>query len=239
MDFSPLLSSLNIQFNDLSLLNRAFTHRSLLNEKDMAERSNERLEFLGDAVLELVATEYLFHNFDNFDEGQLTSLRSALVRGKNLAKVARQLKLNDYMLLSKGEQNSGGRDKDYILANMTEALIGAIYVDQGFVAAEKFISDHILVTLNEIISQKLHIDPKTYFQELVQDIFGLTPNYLQVGESGPDHDKKFTMACFIGERQVAQGTDSSKQKAEQQAARLAIDVVQSEVNLIEDLPDSN
>jgi len=235
MDFSPLLKSLNITITDSDLLIRAFTHRSRLNEHDGAERSNERLEFLGDAVLELVATEYLFANFEDFDEGQLTSLRSALVRGKNLAKVARKIGLNKHMLLSKGEENSGGRDKDYILANMTEAFIGAIYVDQGFAAAAEFIDRHILTTLNEIISQKLHIDPKTYVQELAQDMFALTPTYQVVGESGPDHNKKFTMACYIGDRKLSEGTDSSKQKAEQQAARLAIDVIQSEINLIEDL----
>jgi len=235
MDFSPLLKSLNITITDSDLLIRAFTHRSRLNEHDAAERSNERLEFLGDAVLELVATEYLFKNFDQLDEGQLTSLRSALVRGKNLAKVARKIGLNNYMLLSKGEENSGGRNKDYILANMTEAFIGAIYIDQGPAAATDFIDKHILTTLTEIISQKLHIDPKTFIQELTQEMFGLTPTYQVVGESGPDHNKIFTMACYLGERKLAEGSDSSKQKAEQQAARLSIDILQSEINIVEDL----
>ncbi len=226
MDFSPLLKDLNIEFSNISLLQRAFTHRSLLNEQDQAINSNERLEFLGDAVLELVATEYLFLQFEKFAEGQLTALRSALVRGKHLAQVARKLGLDKYMLLSKGEDQSGGRDKDYILANMTEALIGAIHLDQGFQVSKQFILDHIICNIDEIISNRLHIDPKTYFQEICQEIFGLTPEYKLISQSGPDHNKIFIMAVYVGTRKVAEGSDSSKQKAEQQAATLAIKVIE-------------
>lgn len=222
-NYNKLEEQISIQFKDFALLDRAFIHKSYINEhKDAGLSHNERLEFLGDAVLELAVTHYLFDKFPEKDEGKMTSFRSALVKGNNLAEVARRLDLGNYLKLSRGEENSGGRDKNYLLANVTEALIGAIYLDQGYDIAEKFINDHILDNLEEIIDQGLHIDSKSRFQELAQELASVTPHYELINSHGPDHKKEFTMGAYLGPDLVAEGTGPSKQKAEELAAKNAI-----------------
>lgn len=222
-DYTQLLKKLSLKFSDPSLLNEAFTHKSYVNEvEDPAVGSNERLEFLGDAVLELVVTKHLFQDFPDKEEGDLTAMRSALVRGNNLSKVARKLELGQYLILSKGEFNSNGASKGYILANLVEAIIGAIYIDQGMSKAAEFILKHIYTCLPDILEQNAHIDSKTKFQEIAQEKLGITPEYKLSEEFGPDHAKQFTMAVYLNADSIAEGTDSSKQKAEQKAALNAL-----------------
>jgi len=217
-DLHKLEKHLGFKIKNESLLIEAFVHRSFLNEnKDVAE-SNERLEFLGDAVLELVVTEFLFNNYPN-SEGELTNWRSALVRGDNLAIIGRKLNLGDFLFLSKGEERSGGRDKDYILANTVEALIGAIYLDQGYMKAHKFIDKYIMQFLEEILEKGLHEDGKSKFQEQAQEKANITPHYEVISAIGPDHDKTFEMGVYLADEMVATGTGSSKKAAEEDAAR--------------------
>lgn len=222
-NFKDLEKKLSLNFRDKSILKSAFVHKSYINEhKDLNISHNERLEFLGDAVLELVSTRHLFEKYPDQDEGKMTAFRSALVQGKHLAEVARELRLGDYLLLSYGEEKSGGREKNYILANLLEALIGAIYLDLGYEKAEKFIKDYILAHLDQIISEGQHIDAKSKFQEMSQEKENTTPHYKLIEEIGPDHDKVFKMGVYLGEVFVADGTGSSKQKAELNAAENAL-----------------
>lgn len=218
IDFETLQKKLEITINDHEIYKRAFIHRSYVNENPSVERDNERLEFLGDAVLELVVTEEIFHKYPDKPEGELTAFRSALVRGKTLAMVALDLGLGEHLMLSKGEESSGGREKSYILANLCEAFIGALYIDQGYSEAEKFIKKFILIHLDEIVEKGLHVDPKTFFQEMAQEHEGTTPEYKLVEEKGPDHNKQFIMGVYIGDKLIAEGEGSSKQKAEIAAA---------------------
>jgi ribonuclease-3 len=221
--FDTLETQIGITFKDKDLLKVAFIHRSYINEHKGSElEHNERLEFLGDAVLELVATEYLFQKYPKEPEGVLTNWRSALVKGEMLAKISRQLKLGDYLHLSKGEENSGGREKDYLLANVFEALIGVIYLQMGYQTAKEFIIKFLLIHLESILKEGSHIDAKSKFQEMAQDKVGVTPSYSLVADQGPDHDKQFTMGAYIGERLVGKGIGASKQSAEQKAAEDAL-----------------
>lgn len=221
-NLAELESIIEQEFKDKDLLTLAFVHKSFINEHPEEKAYNERLEFLGDAVLELAVTQFLYHNFPQQPEGQLTSWRSALVKGKNLAKVSKGLNLGQFLLLSRGEDLSGGREKEYILANTCEALIGAIFLDQGFETANQFILKHIVVMLDEIIAKGLNIDAKSRVQELAQDKFSLTPTYELVSEEGPDHDKKFVMGIYFGKRLAGEGQGASKQEAEQAAAQNAM-----------------
>lgn len=221
--FEELEKAIGITFKDRELLKQVFTHRSYLNEAgDRTLVHNERLEFLGDAVLELVVTDHLYKSFSN-PEGELTNWRSAIVRGEVIGRVAGTLKLGSYLLMSKGEEKSGGRERTLILANTFEALIGATYLDQGYQTASDFIHKHLVVLLPEIIEKKLYIDAKSRLQELCQEVMGATPDYKVIGEAGPDHDKTFTVSVRAGKRQIAEGTGASKQKAEQDAAANAIE----------------
>ncbi len=219
---TELEKTTGLSFNDQALFRLAFVHKSCVNENPDESHSNERLEFLGDAVLELVVTDFLFKAYPDEPEGELTNWRSALVKGKNLAEVSRQLHLGDYLFLSRGEDLSGGRDKDYILANTMEAFIGAIYLDKGYETASKFITEHIIVLLEQIIAQGLHIDAKSRIQELAQEKLNITPKYELIEETGPDHEKIFVMGVRFGSELVAQGSGPSKQEAEQDAAREAL-----------------
>jgi ribonuclease-3 len=223
--YAELEKKINISFNDENLLDTAFVHKSYMNEhREKKSENNERLEFLGDAVLELVTTDYLYKNYPDKGEGVLTNWRSALVKGKQLAEISIDLELGLYLYLSRGEERSGGRKKNYILANTLEALIGAVYLDQGYDAAHRFIDQFILKKLGNILDQGLHIDSKSHFQEISQEEFGITPEYRVINEAGPDHDKQFTMGAYIGEELIAEGMGSSKQKAEQEAAIAALKV---------------
>lgn len=221
-NLSQLQDDIGIHFQNVDLLNLAFIHKSFVNEHPDTPGYNERLEFLGDAVLELAVTDFLYHNFPDQPEGQLTNWRSALVKGKNLARVSKSMNLGTYLLLSRGEELSGGREKDYILANTQEALIGAIYLDKGFEVANQYILRNIVVLLDEIIAQGLNIDSKSRVQELAQDRLSLTPSYELLSESGPDHDKVFEMGIYFGKELIGKGNGPSKQEAEQSAAKDAL-----------------
>ncbi|MBN2086722.1 ribonuclease III [Candidatus Peregrinibacteria bacterium] len=220
--YEKLEKQIGLKFKDYDLLKNAFIHRSYLNEhKETGLEHNERLEFLGDAVLELVVTEYLFTNFQN-PEGDMTNWRSALVKGEMIAKVSRELNLGEYLFLSHGEEKSGGREKDYLLANTFESLIGVIYLELGYKKAQEFIKKFLLVHLKGILESGSHIDAKSKLQEIAQEKVAVTPSYKLQSEEGPDHDKTFTMGAFIGERMVGKGTGNSKQVAEQKAAEDAL-----------------
>jgi ribonuclease-3 len=218
--FIGLEKTIAVSFRDKELLAQALTHRSAVRSA-RSGKHNERLEFLGDAVLELVATEFLFQTSEK-PEGELTNFRAALVRGEHLASVAADLKLGEYLFLSRGEEESGGREKKSTLANALEALIGAIYLDQGFDAAKRFCRDFILVRLQSLLAAGKHRDEKSVFQEKSQELLGVTPHYVVISEAGPDHDKLFISAAFIGDEKIAEGSGNSKQRAEQDAARAAL-----------------
>lgn len=215
-------------FKDKELLNRVFIHRSYLNEhRILGLEHNERLEFLGDAVLELVVTEYLYKNYPN-PEGELTNWRSALVKGETLAELANGLGFGDFLLLSKGEAKSGGKSKNYILANTFEALIGALYLDQGYLVCQQFVATHVLVLLEKILKEHLFIDPKSRLQEITQEKFSQTPIYRILGEEGPDHEKQYLVGVFLAEQELARGTGPSKQAGQIAAARKALEIHQDE-----------
>lgn len=223
-DLSPLQNALGISFNNQELLQQALVHRSYLNENPSFQLPhNERLEFLGDAVLELVVTEYLYKAYPN-PEGELTNWRASLVNSATLAECAREAGLAEYLYLSHGEsRDQNTKARNYILANAMEALIGAIYLDQGYDAAKKIITARIISKLPNILEHKLYRDPKTAFQEAAQEKLSLTPTYHVVSESGPDHNKQFTIAVRLGDHEVAQGTGTSKQEAETAAAQAGLE----------------
>jgi len=213
-----------VKFKNLDLLRTAVTHRSYLNENRSYKLDhNERLEFFGDAVLELVVTEYLYQNFPKPD-GEVTNWRAALVNKDMLSNVSRGLRVENFLLMSRGEAKDTGRARDYLLANALEAIIGAVYLDKGYGAAKKFISESVLIHLDEVIKSKLYIDPKSNFQEEAQARVGITPNYRVLSESGPDHDKKFIVGVYLEDEEVAQGEGVSKQQAQREAARNALEV---------------
>lgn len=210
----------DIKFNDINVLRQAFTHRSYLNEnRDYDLSHNERLEFLGDAVLELVTTEFLFEKFPERPEGELTSIRASLVNTISISETSTELGVNDYLLLSRGEAKDTGRARQYILANTFEAIIGAIYLDSGYDSAKDFIVKNLLPKLDNIIENSLWLDAKSLFQEKAQEHTSMTPTYKTLNEEGPDHAKKFTAAVFIGDQKVVEGEGFSKQEAESDAAR--------------------
>jgi len=221
-NLSSLEKKIKIEFNNKDLLKKALVHRSYLNENsEFHLNDNERLEFLGDAVLEMVVTEYLYGNYSN-PEGELTNWRASLVNSKMLAKVAKNLKLNNYLLLSKGESKDIGRARQYISANAVEALIGAIYLDQGYKESSIFIKREIIKDLPEIIKNKLYHDPKSLFQEKAQDKTGITPSYNVIKEWGPDHAKNFIIGVYLEEELIAEGQGVSKQEAQEKAAAAAL-----------------
>jgi ribonuclease III len=219
-DFSQFERKIGIVFSDDALLRCAFTHRSYINEhRGEHLEHNERLEFLGDAVLELATTHFLFMKFPDKAEGELTALRSALVNTNTLSETASALGMNEYLLLSKGEERDTGRARLFLLANAFEAVVGAIYLDQGYDAAVRFVSQFLFVKIEEIVEKRLWLDAKSHFQEKAQDEMGVTPVYSTIKESGPDHDKKFIVGVYLKDGLVAQGEGKSKQEAEQDAAR--------------------
>ncbi len=222
-DLLQFQKKIGINFNDEKLLRQVFVHRSYLNENPGFELDhNERLEFLGDAVLELVVTEYLYRNYKN-PEGELTNLRSALVKGVMLSHIASDINIQDYLYLSRGEAKSEGKSRQLILANAFEALIGAIYLDSGYEKTQVFVKKYLIMHLKSIIDNKLYLDPKSHLQELAQEQLGITPIYKVISEEGPDHAKNFNVGCFIGEKMFGSGDGSSKQNAESAAATTVLD----------------
>lgn len=222
-DFNTFQEKLGIQFNELDLLRQAFTHRSYLNEhRGEVKGHNERLEFLGDAVLELIATHFLYEKFPAQTEGDLTAYRAALVNAVTCAEVAQDLGMNDYLLLSRGEAKDTGRARGILMANAFEALVGAIYLDQGYDVAKGFIDKYLFPKIDNIIQKKLWLDAKSSLQEKIQDVDGVTPSYAVLKEWGPDHDKHFVVGVHVKDKLLAQGEGKSKQEAEQDAARAAL-----------------
>ncbi len=215
---------LNITFTDKDYLLTAITHRSYLNEnRDATQDHNERMEFLGDAVLELVVTDFLFKKYPNKPEGELTAVRAALVNTISLAEASQKLGINDFLLMSKGEAKDTGRARQYILANAFEALIGAIYLDKGYETADKFIADQLFAKTDKIVEKRLWQDAKSRFQELSQEKVSITPSYQTVSQEGPDHDRIFTVGVYLQSEKVAEGKGRSKQEAEQAAAENAVE----------------
>ncbi|OGI92329.1 ribonuclease III [Candidatus Nomurabacteria bacterium RIFCSPLOWO2_01_FULL_46_18] len=225
INFSDFEKKTKIVFKNKNLLKQAFIHRSYINENPKVGLShNERLEFLGDAVLELIVTTYLFEKFPNYTEGELTAIRSALVNAMIISEAAGEIGMNEYLLLSKGEAKDGGKARVYILANTYEAYIGAVYLDRGYGTAEKFVEQTLLSKTEEIVAKKLWRDAKSLVQEKAQEYFSVTPAYKVLRESGLDHDKHFSVGIFFGPELIASGRGKSKQEAEQEAARAALKV---------------
>lgn len=223
MDFTELEKTLGIIFRDQGLLKSALTHRSYINENPSWEFAhNERLEFLGDAVLELVITEYLYAQFPDKPEGELTSLRASLVNANMLGDVGADLGFNKYVLLSRGEAKDVGRARQYILANTFEAIVGAMYLDSGYAPVKDFILRVLTPKIQEIVDKKLYRDAKSLFQEEAQERVSVTPSYDVLKEWGPDHDKHFIVGAYLKKDLIAEGEGPSKQEAQQQAAEAAL-----------------
>ncbi|MBN2100340.1 ribonuclease III [Candidatus Dojkabacteria bacterium] len=227
--FEKAEKKIGVEFKNKKFLETALTHRSYLNENQQIDKHNERLEYLGDAVLEFLVSKYLFKNYPKKPEGELTSFRSATVKTTTLADTSRELDFGKYLRMSKGEENTGGRDKDYLLANTFEAVLGAIYLDQGIKAAESYLKRVLFHKISDIVENRLDIDPKTKFQELAQELHKVTPSYELISEVGPDHEKEFTMAVYLGSRKYGTGIGASKQKAEESAAEAALEKIQKEL----------
>ncbi len=224
-DIELLEKIIGVKFNNINLLTQAVVHRSYLNEHpEFHLDHNERLEFLGDAVLELVVTENLYNNYPN-PEGELTNWRASLVNSNTLSAIAKDLGFEDFLFLSKGEsRDSNLKGRQYILANTIEAVIGAIYLDSGMSKSKKFIEDNIISKLADILKKKLYIDPKSHFQEMAQEKMGVTPTYKVMSSTGPDHDKIFEVGAYLDKELIATGQGSSKQEAQTEAARNALEI---------------
>lgn len=223
-DICSLEKKIEVKFKDKNLLRQAMVHRSYLNENRKFELDhNERMEFLGDAVLELITTEYLYNKFPN-PEGELTNFRAALVNGKMLAKIADEIGLEEYLLMSKGESKDLGKARQYLLANALEAVIGAIYLDQGYRKSKKFITSCVLSKMKDVLKEKLYQDPKSKFQEEAQEKAGVTPSYKVIKEWGPDHDRHFIIGIYLEDEKIAEGEGMSKQAAQRDAAKNGLEV---------------
>lgn len=223
-DFSKLEDVIGITFKQKDLLKQAVVHRSYLNENpEFGLHHNERLEFLGDAVLEIIVTEFLFKNYPETPEGDLTNWRASLVNSKMLAMIASEVGLEEFLYLSKGEsKDKNSKARQYILANAVEALIGAIYLDQKIKVADKFVTEFIISKLDHILSNELYLDPKSKFQEKAQETYKTTPHYKVLNESGPDHAKIFEVGLYLDDKLISKGEGSSKQEAQVEAAKEGI-----------------
>ena len=224
-DLSNLEKMIGIKFHDINHLRQSVVHRSYLNENpDFDLDHNERLEFLGDAVLEIIVTEYLYKTYPTTPEGDLTNWRASLVNSRMLSIIARDIGLEAYLYLSKGEaKDSNSKARQYILANAVEALIGAIYIDQGIEPAKGFVQRNILIKLENILTNKLYMDPKSKFQEKAQEIHKVTPHYKVLRENGPDHAKIFEVGLYLGDELISEGKGSSKQEAQVDAAEKGLE----------------
>lgn len=222
-DFAILLNKLSLKFNNPELLQQAFYHRSYLNEVKLNIESNERLEFLGDSILSLIISQYLYLSRVKDTEGELTNLRAYIVRTTSLAKAAQKLDLGKYLRLSKGEEMGGGRNNPQLLANTYEALLGAIFLDQGIAKVQQVISTTLLSLFEKEIKSGPPKDAKSNLQEIVQERFKESPKYKILETKGPDHAKQFIVAVYIKGKEYGQGQGNSKQVAEEQAASQAIE----------------
>lgn len=224
-DFSKLEKIIKIKFKNKDLLQQAFVHRSYLNEHPRFKlKHNERLEFLGDAVLELAVTEYLFKKYPDENEGKLTNLRASMVNTQMLAELSGSFGLGDFLYLSKGEsKDSNWKARESILADVFEAMVGAIYIDRGFLIAKKFLEKIFEEKIPYIFEKELYLDPKSRFQEMAQEEFAVTPHYHVLNEEGPDHDKEFTVGVYIADELIAEGSGGSKQVAQVEAARAGLE----------------
>lgn len=223
MNYREFEKRLGVTFQDKEILRQAFTHRSYLNEnKNVSWGHNERLEFLGDAVLELIITDYLYKTYPEKAEGEMTALRSALVKADTLSSVGVDMGIGEHILLSRGEAKDLGRARQYILANAVEAVLGATYLDQGYDAVKNVIEKFVIPKIETIVREGLTIDSKSKFQAQAQEHLGVTPSYKTIKETGPDHDKHFTVGVYLRDDLVATGEGDSKQVAEQNAAKLAL-----------------
>ncbi len=224
MDLSNLEEKFGLKIKDKNLLKSAFVHRSYLNEHPNEKLShNERLEFLGDSVLGFIISNYLYNKYPTHPEGDLTNFRSSIVNARILSKVSKDLSLGGFLFLSKGEEATGGRERQYILANTYEALLGAIYLDQGIEQATKFVNTTLIPHLSEIIEKKLYKDYKSQLQEISQARFNITPSYKLISEKGPDHSKTFETGVYLDKKLLAKGVGDSKQSSEQEAAKFALE----------------
>jgi len=222
MDLSALEKKLGITFKNPEIYLEAFTHRSYLNEHNDAVSHNERLEFLGDAVVELIVTDFLYHRFPEKPEGELTNLRAALVKRNTLSEIGSDLEFDQYIRMSRGEEKNTGKARSVILSNAAEAFIGALFLDMGLEAVKKLVDEFLLPKLEAIVAEASHVDAKSRFQELVQERDNVTPHYETESASGPDHDRRFIVGVYIGDKLIAKGEGSSKREAETAAATKAL-----------------
>lgn len=229
-NFKDLQVKIDYTFKDENKLVKALTHRSYINEhRDENLQSNETYEFLGDSILEFWISDKLFRQFPQFNEGDLTNLRSLIVCTQNLSLIASNINLGNFIMLSKGEERHGGRTNQSILADTFEAILGSIYLDDGIVPAFKFLDKTLTESISKLSSKQIYKDPKSLFQEIAQSKRGITPKYQTVSESGPDHQKNFEVAVYVGEELVATGCGNSKQKAEEDASLNATKIFQNQV----------
>lgn len=222
-NLSTLSEKVGIEFKNASFIEHAFVHRSYLNESRKFSESNERLEFLGDSILSFITSTFLYKKFPEEPEGQLTNLRSSIVKTSTLSHIASVLTLGDYLLLSKGEEEGGGRQNQSILADTFEAFLGAVYLDSGIKAAEKILVLHLFPMIDRVLKEKLYKDSKSSFQELVQEDSRVSPQYRVLKEVGPDHSKEFTIGVYVEDKLWGEGIGKSKQDAEQNAATEALE----------------
>lgn len=224
MDLKKIEEILKTKIDDEKLINTAFTHRSYLNEHpEYTNPSNERLEFLGDAVLQLLSSQFLFKQYPDHPEGDLTNFRAAIVCTQSLAQEAKRLGYGEFLLLSNGEEATGGRDREYILANTFEAVLGALFLLKGLDFCEKFVEEELFYKVKEMVDNELYKDAKSLFQEKAQEIMNTTPVYKVLESWGMDHEKMFKIGVYINENEYGIGEGRSKQKAEQSAAQKALD----------------
>ena len=225
-DFKKVQDNLGVELQNEELFKTAFTHRSYLNEHSTyANPSNERLEFLGDAVLQLLSSDFLYGKYPENPEGDLTNFRSAIVCTPSLAAESRKLKYGECLLLSNGEEATGGRDREYILANTFEAVLGALYLEKGLDFCKEFLLKNLFSKIDDVVKNNEYKDAKSKFQEKAQEKFGITPDYKVIESWGPDHDKTFKVGVFLGNKQFGLGEGRSKQKAEQHAAENALESI--------------
>ena len=222
-DINKLVAKLEIKFKDIRLLETALTHRSYLNEHDEVEQSNERLEFLGDAVLQFLCSQFLYKKYPQSPEGFLTNLRAALVCTPSLATASREIGVGSFLKLSRGEEDSGGREKDYILANTFEAILGSVYLDSGLKNCQIFLERNLFPKVESVVQSGSFKDYKSRLQEITQEKLSTTPIYKEIKSWGPDHNKHFIMGVFLDDKLFAEGEGSSKQRAEQAAAKAAVE----------------